>query len=406
MPWKDTRVTDERMSFIVAHQRDDATMTELCEVYGISRKTGYKLSARFAAEGAAGLLDRSRAPHRQGRQTPEEIEAAIIAFKGAHPRRGPRKIKAELSRLDPATRWPAASTIGDILKRHGLVVPRRPRHRTPPYTDPFAACHKPNDVWCADFKGWFRTGDGRRCDPFTLTDADTRYLLRCQIVPHPDYHHVGPIMDAAFREYGLPRAIRTDNGPPFASVGLAGLSRLSIRWIKLGIIPERIAPGHPEQNSRHERMHRTLNEDSASPPEANTRRQQKAFDRFREDFNHHRSHEALGQRPPASAYQPSPRVCPRRLPQIEYPDHYQVRRVGPSGTIRWRGRKICMGRPLIGEFVGLTQYDEDRWLIYFGPMLLAEWNQRSQRREKPKTSSSKTTMTRYLKPKVLPMCPV
>jgi len=383
VPWKETQVTDERMSFIVAYGRGDATMTELCDVYGISRKTGYKVLARFATEGVAGLEDRSRAPHRQGRQTRAEIEAVIVTFKGVHPRRGPRKIKAELSRLISGTRWPAASTIGDILKRHGLVVRRRPHHRTPPYTDPLAACRQPNDVWCADFKGWFRTGDGQRCDPFTLSDADTRYLLRCQIVPHPDYHHVGPIMDAAFREYGLPRAIRTDNGPPFASVGLGGLSRLSIIWIKLGIIPERIAPGHPEQNPRHERMHRTLNEDSASPPETNARRQQQAFDRFREDFNHHRPHEALGQTTPASVYQPSPRSCPRRLPQIQYPSHYHVRRVHPSGTIRWQGREICMGRPLIGEFVGLTQQDEDRWSIYFGPVPLAQWNQRRRRREKP-----------------------
>ncbi len=384
MPWKETQVTDERMSFIVECRRGDATMTELCEVYGISRKTGYKLLARFVAEGATGLVDRSRAPHRQGRQTPAEIEAAIVAFKGAHPRRGPRKIKVELAWSDAETRWPAASTIGDILKRHGLVAPRRRRRHTPPYTDPLAACQKPNDLWCADFKGWFRTGDGRRCDPFTLTDADSRYLLRCQIVPYPDYHHVGPIMHAAFREYGLPRAIRTDNGPPFATVGLGGLSRLSITWIKLGIIPERIEPGHPEQNPRHERMHLTLKDDSISPPKANAHRQQGAFAEFREDFNHHRPHEALGQKTPASVYQPSPRPCPRRLPQIAYPDHCQVRRVQRCGTIRWRGRKICMGRSLIGEFVGLTRHDEDRWLIHFGPVLLAVWNQRRQRREKPR----------------------
>jgi transposase InsO family protein len=389
VPWKETHVIDERMSFVVACKRGDATMTELCELYRISRKTGYKLLARFASAGITGLEDRSRAPHRQGRQTPTEVEAAIVAFKGTHPRRGPRKIKVELARQEPGICWPAASTIGDILKRHGLVAPRRRRHRTPPYTNPLTACHKPNDLWCADFKGWFRTGDGRRCDPFTLTDADSRYLLRCQIVSHPDYRHVKPIMDAAFREYGLPRAIRTDNGPPFASRGLGGLSRLSITWIRLGIIPERIEPGHPEQNPRHERMHLTLKDDSISPPKANARRQQSAFDDFQEDFNHHRPHEALGQHTPASVYQPSPRPCPRRLPRIEYPEHYQVRRVHPSGTIRWQGREICMGRPLIGEYVGLTQQQEDRWAIYFGPVLLAKWNQRRQRREKPGTPTMK-----------------
>ena len=400
MPWRDTKVTDERMRFLVAHQRGEDTMAALCNQYGISRTTGYTLLARFAAEGVGGLVDRSRAPHRQGRQTPAPVEEAIVVFKEAHPRRGPRKIKVALSQQHPEIRWPAASTIGDILKRRGLVAPRRRRHRTPPYTNPLAGCHRPNDVWCADFKGWFLTGDGCRCDPFTLTDADSRYLLRCQIVPHPDGHCVKPIIDAAFREYGLPRAIRTDNGPPFASVGLGGLSRLSITWIRLGITPERIDPGHPEQNGRHERMHRTLNEESASPPQTNARRQQDAFDRFRDDFNHHRPHEALGQRAPASVYQPSPRPYPRHLPQIEYPDHYQVRRVEPSAMIRWQGKKICMGRPLIGEFVGLTPHDEDRWGIYFGPVLLAEWNQRRQRREKPNKHRGRTTRTRYINRKV------
>lgn len=387
MPWKETHVTDERMQFVVECKRGTTPMTELCEMYGISRKTGYKLWARYEAEGPAGLMDRSRAPHRQGRQTTEAIEEEIIRFKTAHPRRGPRKIKAELSGLEPHRPWPAASTIGDILKRHGLVAPRRVRRRTPPYTKPFAACWNPNDVWCLDFKGWFLLGNGHRCDPFTLTDADSRFLLRCQVVPHPSHHWVKPIMDAAFREYNLPRAIRSDNGAPFASTGLGGLSKLSIEWIKLGIIPERIERGHPEQNGRHERMHRTLKDDTASPPQANARRQQEAFDVFRRDFNNHRPHEALGQKPPASVYHPSSRPYPRRIPPVEYPSPYHVRRVGACGTIRWRVTKIFLGNALIGEPVGLIQLDEDRWQIYFGPVLLAVWNQRRQRREKPKQSN-------------------
>jgi transposase InsO family protein len=225
---------------------------------------------------------------------------------------GPRKLKRVLQRNAPQTLWPATSTIGALLAREGLVVRRKKRRRAPPYSEPFASADAANRVWCADFKGWFRTRDGARVDPLTITDAYSRYLLRCQQVAKTNGEQARGIFEAAFREYGLPQAIRTDNGAPFASRAVAGLSRLSVWWMKLGIVPERIAAGHPEQNGRHERMHRTLQQDTASPPEANLHAQQQAFQRFRREFNEERPHEALGMQTPGSIYTRSPRCYPAR----------------------------------------------------------------------------------------------
>ena len=380
MPWKETCVLDERMRFVVEYRQGQWSMADLCRVYGISRKTGYKLIYRYRDDGPVGLLDRSRAPRRQARAVSVEREEGIVRARTRHPTWGPRKLRAWLRDRQPREEWPAASTIGAILTRHGLTAPRRHRRHTPRYSEPFVGCTAPNDVWCADFKGWFRTGDGRRCDPFTLTDAASRFLLRCQVVPHPAYEWVQPIVEAAFREYGLPRTIRTDNGPPFASVGLGGLSRLAIEWIKWGIIPERIAPAHPEQNGRHERFHRTLAADTAAPPQTNARAQQRAFDRFRREYNEERPHEALGQKTPAAIHHPSPRLCPPRMPAIEYPAEMAVRRVGRRGSIRWRGDWVSLSRVLIGEWVGLSQRDDRYWDIYFGPVLLALWDAQQHRR--------------------------
>lgn len=384
MPWKESHVEEERLQFIVACRSGCDTMVELCWRFGISRKTGYKWLRRYEMEQLDGLRDRSRAPRTHPNVIPEGMANAVVAFRIAHDRCGPKKIRRLLSEQQPDIAWPAASTIGDLLRRHGLVVPRRPRRRTPPYTQPFASCAAANDIWCADFKGWFRTGNGRRCDPFTMADAHTRFLLRCQVVPRPNRRWVQAVCDAAFREFGLPRAIRTDNGPPFASTALGGLSRLSIWWIKLGITPERIEPGHPEQNGRLERFHRTLKEHTATPPQRNARRQQDAFDRFRHEYNHERPHEALGQRTPGSVYQSSPRPYPRRRPKIAYPDGYHIRRVGDNGCVRWRGQRIFLTECLGGECIGWQQHDEDRWYLYFGPVKLATWNQRTQKLERPK----------------------
>ena len=275
MPWSETCAMDERMRFVIAAREDEAVMTEVCAAFGISRQTGYKWLARYAAEGAEGLKERSRAPIRHGRARDEELVAAALALRERHPTWGPKKLRRTLADRLPDVAPPALSTIGDWLRKEGLTQSRRPRRRCPPFSSPFLAADGPNAVWCADFKGWFMTGDRQRCDPLTISDAMSRYLLRCQAVAQTDGEHVRPVFDAAFCEFGLPLAIRSDNGPPFASVGAGGLSRLAVWWIKLGVRPERIEPGKPTQNGRHERMHRTLKADAADPPAATLAEQQR-----------------------------------------------------------------------------------------------------------------------------------
>jgi transposase InsO family protein len=254
--------------------------------------------------------------------------------------------------------------MGEILRRAGLTVSRRRRHRTPAYTKPFAACDGPNAVWCADFKGWFRTADGVRCDPLTISDAHSRYLLRVQAMRETKAGPVGALFEATFREYGLPWAMRTDNGTPFASHGIGGLSRLSVWWLKLGIVPERIEPRHPEQNGRHERMHLTLKQATASPPAKDLRRQQVAFDRFRKEFNEERPHEALGQKYPGSVYAASPREY-REPGPVEYPADMEVRSVKGNGVFNWRGQVVLLGEALGRERVGLAEVADGCWAVYF-----------------------------------------
>ena len=272
MPFKETCVGDEKLRFIVAClKEDERTMTSLCEAFGISREWGYELLRRYRAEGLSGLAPRSRAPHRPGQAMAEATAAAIVQLRCERPSWGPKKLRAVLARRAPATAWPAASTIGDLLRREGLSQPRR-RRRTPlPLTRPFAPVRAPNDLWCIGFKGWFCTGDGRRCDPLTLTDADSRYLVDCRIVAATDAG-VRPVVEAALREHGLPAAIRSDNGPPFAGTGAGGLTRLAVHWIKLGIRLERTDPAAPQQNGRHERMHATLKAETGRPPAGHRRR--------------------------------------------------------------------------------------------------------------------------------------
>lgn len=369
MPWRESRVMEERIRFVRDYERAEMTMAELCRVYGIARKTGYKIWRRWEEQGAAGLEEWSRAPLRHPNQTPAGMEAAVLELRRAHMRWGPRKLREVLRRSQSGV--PAASTIGALLQRAGLVMERRRRRRTPPYTQPFAAADGPNQVWCADFKGHFRTGDGERIDPFTLSDAHSRYLLRCQAVEKADTAAVRSICEAAFREYGLPRAIRTDNGAPFSSAAIAGLSRLAVYWIKLGIVPERIAPGHPEQNGRHERMHRTLKDATARPAAANRRAQQRAFDRFRQEYNEQRPHEALAMQTPAAVHARSPRAYPARVPEPEYDSGMEVRRVCEGGKFRWQGRHVFLTKALAGERIALEPIGEHAWRIYFAAIPLA-----------------------------------
>src|SRR2546425_12803632 len=376
MPWKASSVMEEKLRFVFEYESDERSMTELCQRYEITRETGYVWLRRYRA---AGLVEHSRAAHRHANQTPEGIEQMVLELRQAHMRWGPRKLQRVLERDEPGRAWPATSTIGALLKREGLVVARKKRWRTAPYSEPLAHADGANRVWCADFKGWFRTADGERIDPLTISDAHSRYLLRCQAVEKADTARVQAIFEAAFREYGMPQAIRTDNGAPFASPAVAGLSRLAVWWIKLGIVPERIAAGHPEQNGRHERMHRTLKQETAQPPAANRRKQQRALDRFRQEYNQVRPHEALEMQTPAAVYQPSARTFPARVQEPEYPETMLVRSVRPHGHFRWKKYDVFLSEVLWGERVGLLAED-DRWFtIYFAQLPLARFDSQKLR---------------------------
>jgi transposase InsO family protein len=370
MAWQETHVMDERLMFIGEWLTGERRMAELCRRYGVSRRTGYKFIDRYVAEGPEGLKDRSRAPHHHANAIDQEREEAILALRAAHPSWGPKKLKAWLERKRCELVWPAQSTIAEMLDRHGLVRRRKLRRHGAPQLTPLTSEDAANRVWGMDFKGWFRTGDGERCDPFSLSDLASRYVLRLQALDKPDGEHVWPILEAAFGEFGLPETIRSDNGPPFASLAAGGLSWLAVRLIKAGVKPERIAAGKPQQNGRHERLHRTLKQETAQPPAASRRAQQRRFDEFRRTFNDERPHEALGQDTPAAHYQRSPRSYSGRLHEPDYPTDYEVRRVRHNGDIKWRGGRIFLSEALIGEPVGIAETDEDIHLVYYGPIHL------------------------------------
>jgi transposase InsO family protein len=365
MPWKETCVMDQKIQMISHWLSDNYSITELSRISGISRKTLYKWIKRYQIDPENGLKDISSRPTTFARATPAEIVSEILIFKNEHAHWGARKLLARLRAGKPDQPWPAASTIHEILKRHGLVQTPRKRHHTPAYSEPFLKVTQPNEVWCADYKGQFRLGNGGFCYPLTLTDSHSRYLLGCWGLEHPAYQPTRYYFEKAFREYGLPDAIRTDNGAPFASVGIGGLSKLGVWFIKLGILPERIEKGHPEQNGRHERMHRTLKAEATRPPQYNLKQQQRVFDKFRLIFDYERPHEAWGQRPPAAVYRKSKRKYPEKLSEIEYPRSYKVRHVHHGGGLKWRSKEIYFSGVLAGEYVGLTEIDNGIWKIFF-----------------------------------------
>jgi putative transposase len=379
MAWKETCAVEERFRFVEEYRSEEWKFAELCRRYGVSRKTGYKWVERYEAEGWEGLRDRSRAPSRHSNEVVSEVAAAVLEMRRQHPHWGPAKLRSRLQREAPEVRWPAESTIGEMLKRAGLTVPQKRRRRTTPSQNPLRESEASNQVWCADFKGWFRCGDGRRCDPLTISDHYSRFLLRCQSMPSMQEDSVRAVMEAAFREYGLPERIRTDNGEPFASIGLGGLSRLSVWWIKLGIRPERIPPGKPQHNGRHERMHRSLKQATASPPGANLRAQQKSFDAFRQQYNWQRPHEALQMKTPAEIYVGSCRDYPRHLLEPEYGDEWEVRRVRECGRIRWCNAPIFVGKVLSGEPIGLEPVADGQWRLWFFDYPLGLFDERNGR---------------------------
>lgn len=377
MPWQERNALDQRNEFINEWLKREKPMAELCRAYGISRKCGYKWLERFEENGRAGLCDASRAPRHSPQAIAASVAAAILAERRKHPSWGARKIRLVLGRQKPGFVWPAASSIGELLKREGLITARRPRRRTPPQKGPLAHAAAPNQVWCADFKGWFYCGDGMRCDPFTVTDAFSRYLLCCRAVEKSDGPHVRALMEAIFRQYGLPEAIRTDNGSPFASRAPGGLSRLSMWWLQLGIRHERIEPGRPDQNGRHERMHRTLKQETASPPAANWRRQQRAFADFERVYNEQRPHEALAGKTPGGLYAASARCYPARLPELEYPPGAHRRRISQQGSLKWRSERTFLSEVLARQTVGLLETEEEFFEVYYGPLLIGWFDGRA-----------------------------
>lgn len=361
---------DQRIQFVLERRSGDMSMAALCRAFGISRQTGYKWLRRFAEVGELSKLSElSRRPKSHPSSTPPRMQRAIIDARRQHPHWGPRKLRAWLLRRGVAA--PAASTIGEILKRSGMVKPRRRRRRSTPSQQPFAACTAPNQVWCIDFKGEFRVGDGQWCWPLTITDAFTRFIICCCVVASPDTKSVRRVVTRVFKEFGLPSRIRSDNGVPFASTGAAGLSRLSAWWLKLGIELERIEPGKPQQNGRHERMHLTLKRETAMPPAPTLVAQQRRFDRFRHQFNFDRPHEALGNVTPGSLYCRSSRALPPLIRSFSYP-FSETRLVTEDGCIVWgpRGRRLFITSALANEVVGVERVGDHYVQICFGPLTL------------------------------------
>lgn len=378
MPWMETCPVKERMRFVMVVESGLFSMAEACERYGISRVTGYKWWDRYQKEGAKGLEDRPRRPQTSPGRTPKRVETLIIELRKAHTTWGPEKLLDVLNRQHPELQLPARSTVAAILKREGLIErPRRRRnHRHP--GRPFVEVRKPNDLWTADFKGEFKTLDGRYCYPLTIADQDTRYLLACEGLLSTRSQWARPVFERVFREHGLPGAILTDNGAPFAVWNaICGLSALGVWWIQLGIRHHRIEPGKPQQNGRHERMHRTLKAEATRPPGANLRCQRAKLDAFRKEFNEDRPHQALGQKRPSEVWRPSPRSYPMKTPKPEYPAHHEKRRVTSVGHIKFKNKLVFLSSNLLGETVALEEIDDGVWSIYYYDVLIARLDQRN-----------------------------
>jgi len=376
MPWLETDLMDQRLQFITDYQRGLYSMTELCTRYAISRKTGYACLDRYAEHGRAGLAPRSRAPHTCPHRIAAELATLLCATRRKHPDWGAGKLLDYLGPKHPGITWPAVSTVNDLLGRHGLLAKRRRRRPSQhPGVVPLVT-HAPNDLWTADFKGQFRTRDGIYCYPLTIADQHSRYLLTCHGLAST--HGVGArrIFEHAFRTYGLPHAIRTDNGVPFATSGIHGLSRLNVWWMRLGIQHQRIQPGRPQQNGAHERMHKTLKRRAIRPPRADARAQQRAFNHFRTEYNEERPHESLGGQTPAAHYRASPRPFPPQLPVQEYPGHFLVKKITTGGTFRFQHRLLFLAHSLTDHHIGLEETDDGIWAIYFNTVLLAKLDER------------------------------
>ena len=365
MPWKEIKPMNEKIKMIAESQTKNMSITDIADKYGISRKTVYKWLYRYEEEGIDGLKDKGRAPHTNPNETPDKIVKLLIKEKLKNRKRGPKKVYAQLKGKYPQLNIPQPSTIGNWFKKNGLVKPRKRAKRVPPYEQPFMNCQASNDVWSADFKGQFYTKNAKVCYPLTISDNYSRYLIQCKGLIGPRTKQTIEIFRNAFKEYGMPYAIRTDNGVPFAGKCVGGLSRLSVWFIQLGIMPERIEKGRPDQNGRHERMHRTLKEETLDPVAVNMKEQQKQFDIFRVDYNNYRPHEALGQQAPSKYYRKSNRVYVEKPHKPEYDYTYTVRRVRMKGEITIGGKDYFISELLIDEPVGLKEIDDGIMMIYY-----------------------------------------
>jgi len=370
MSWRKSDAKEQKILFIADWLKEEFSITELCNHYGVSRKTAYKLINRYNAEKEKAFEERSRARHFICNEVSPMIVRELVKLKYKYPYFGPVKLRNWFNRNKPQEKWPAASTIGEILKKHGLVKARKYRRKVPPYTQPFSSCDYANQSWSADFKGQFRLGNNKYCYPLTVTDNYSRFLLGCDGMYRPTLKETRNYFEKIFYRYGLPEVIKTDNGSPFAGRGIGGLSQLSIWWLKLGIIPERIDAGCPEQNGRHERMHRTLKEATTKPPKKNLLNQQQRFDDFKQEYNHERSHEALDNKCPGDVYQSSPRPFPNRIPEIYYPDHFEIRQVRSNGEIKLKGKRYYLTDLLYGEPIGIEIIENEKAIIHFAKLKL------------------------------------
>jgi putative transposase len=377
MPWQKTDQVNERLRFVAQAQEGLYAFAELCERYGVSRQTGYATLNRYSEMGLDGLKDRSHAPRHCPHRIPEKIQHLLLASRRSHPTWGPRKILEWLRPRHPEKTLPAASTVGDLYTRKSLTKSRPLRRKWSQPGRANIAVNGPNDLWTIDFKGEFRTLDGELCYPLTIADAATRFLLAVDGLSSTAHAPARVVVERIFREYGLPAAIRSDNGGPFVTKAIAGLSRLNVWWTQLGIKHDRIAPGRPDQNGSHERMHLTLKQDTAFPPASNGEAQQERFDVFRTEFDFERPHEALGMRTPGSLYKSSPRELPENLPEPEYPAHCSIRQVRANGILYFRDRSIFLSQLLMGQHVALEEIADGVWSIYFYDLLLGRLDERT-----------------------------
>lgn len=406
MPWKVTCPVSERLNLINDWLGQRGSISGLADVYGVSRKTASKWVARFKQQGKSGLQDKGRASLSHPNATDAETAALVIAARQAHPTWGPVKLRDWLLQRHPGQILPAASTMGDILKRAGLVASRRRSRRIQGELGSAADYVGPNKVWCIDYKGQFRLGDGAICYPLTITDGFSRMVLCCEGHPGPRDADARSTMEAIFKHYGLPQAIRSDNGTPFASIGAGRLTALSVWWLKLGIRLQRITPGKPQENGRHERMHRTLKAETAKPPAANMKGQQCRFDRWVEEFNFERPHQALDGKTPASVHELSEREYPGEVGDPEYPGHYETRRVGSNGLLKFRMVKVYLSQALSNELVGLLEVDDGLWRVKFADVELATYDERTKEMKQTGGSARASSKGKKYKERVSPMRPV